>query len=127
VEAARKILDGRMETLTGTNYALVYDTGAGLSSGKIQEGLRAFMGKKLENFLEDVPFRDKFARQDRLADLRRRGLWANAPDGRGYVLFDPVAQAPVLDGKGRIYRATDEDLRGVAPPVVEYNHEGHLP
>jgi len=127
VEAARKILDGRMETLTGANYALVYDTGAGLSSGKIQEGLRAFMGKKLENFLEDVPFRDKFARQDRLADLRRRGLWANAPDGRGYVLFDPVAQAPVLDGKGRIYRATDEDLRGVAPPVVEYNHEGHLP
>ena len=127
VEKTRKILDGRMEGLTGKNFALLYDPAAGLSSGRIQDGLTAHMGKGLENFLAGVKFSDDFERRDRIANLRRGGVWVNAPDGRGYALFDPVAQAPVLDGKGNFYRVTWEELNKLAPPVVEYNTEGHLP
>ena len=117
-EQVKKLLDGRMEALTGDNFALIYDSRTFRKGGILEGALRERMEKPLEDFLEGMPAGGKFERQDKLYDLRRRGVWANAPDGRGYVLFDPVAQAPVTDRKGRLFRVTDADIwndPGAAP------------
>jgi hypothetical protein len=113
-EDATATLDGRVRALTDGNFALVYDPGAFADAGDLEAGLRdALMpGGALEEFLTGLTFETPHDRADRLAHLRRVGRWINAPDGDGWVLFDPVAQAPLMDGKGAVLRLRDKDLTG---------------
>jgi hypothetical protein len=131
VEATRKLIDGRLASLHHDNFALVYD-GKAIDGRYLEKGLRKHMGKKLADFLEAgqepaLSIEERFTRQDRLADLRQRGVWANAPDGNGYALFDPTIQGPLRDGKGRIFLATDKDLLEDASAIAPLMPWDHLP
>jgi hypothetical protein len=72
--------------------------------------------KNLKDFGEVLPgyaANDK----DRLDYLQRRGVWVNAPDGDGFVLFDPRSQAPIINDKGEFFRVRAKDAAALAVGV----------
>lgn len=112
-EAAARALDGTFQPLVDGRFSLVFDPGK--ASGRdMERGLEAALGPRLEEFLRDRRYRDDFDRADHLAFLRRDAVWVNAPDGEGFVLVDPVAQAPVADARGNMFRLTAGEVLELA-------------
>lgn len=119
---ARKTLDGNFLALTDKNYALVYDPGLYAEPADLEVGLAgALNGKALEALADNRNFASEYEKRDWLAMTRRTGVWLNAPDGDGYVLFDPVAKAPVMDKDRNILKLRDADLYGAARNTVRTN------
>lgn len=117
-EAAARALDGTFQPLVDGRFSLVFDPGK--ASGRdMERGLEAALGPRLEEFLRDRRYRDDFDRADHLAFLRRDAVWVNAPDGEGFVLVDPVAQAPVADARGNMFRLTAGEVLELAREMRE--------
>lgn len=115
IEKTRMQLDGSLDTLTGDQYALVYnkDTVAG---GVLEDALANALGRPLEGFLGLRAFASEKEKERYLTVMRRKAVWVNAADGDGFMLIDPAAQAPVTDEKGNVFRVREKD----APKLAAY-------
>ena len=110
-EAAKKVLDGSFRAMTDGNHALVFNP-KDIDPGKLETALSdALTGKRLEAMADNRTFESVHAKKAWLADMRRTAIWMNAPDADGFVLFDPVAQAPVMDKSGNVLRVRDVDVK----------------
>lgn len=111
-DLAAKTLDGSLsKSIKDKNHA-IYFAPTETSENIITRGLSEFIEANLAEFVDGLPFASKFAKADYIYHLKNKGIWANAPDGKGYILMDPVSKAHVTNAKGRTFRATDADFKG---------------
>ncbi len=103
-EQALALLDAGLGSLRGRRFALVYHEDQ--VDGDVLEAA-------LNAATDTLDKSGKAGGQgsERRRWLKANGVWANAPDGDGFVLYDPRAQAPVLDNKGEWFRVRLEDCR----------------
>lgn len=108
-EAALKAFDGTMDSIVDTNMSVAFNPRR-VGSGDMEEGLKEAMQEDLESFLAGRNYNTPYEKNDYLYHLRKSGMWINAPDGRGYILIDPVSQAPVMREDGHTFRRTNADI-----------------
>jgi hypothetical protein len=107
--AAVAALDAGVGALQGPNHALIFNT-ALTDEDTLETALAHVTRERLEGFGELRPaYAQGESPAERAAWLRRRGVWANAPDGDGFALFDPRSQAPIRDGKGNLFRLRESE------------------
>jgi hypothetical protein len=104
VNDAVKLLDAGIDSLSGRDAALIFETAAHSRSG-LQRALRRKARDELAAFDEVLPgYAEDQGIEERLVWLQNNGIWSNAPDGDGFVLFDPQMQAPIMDSQGQFFR-----------------------
>jgi hypothetical protein len=113
IETTISQLDAGLGRLEG-KHALIFEKAA-VDGDTLEKGLEGAL-KNLKDFGEVLP---GYAEGDanRLDYLQRRGVWVNAPDGDGFVLFDPRSQAPIINGKGEFFRVRAKDAAALAMGV----------
>jgi hypothetical protein len=108
-EEVIRILDAGVGRLRGNGFALLYEKSL-ISGGRLETALQRAKSDKLDAFDEALPgyALDK-PPKERKRWLARNGIWGNAPDGEGFVLYDPQSQAPILDKHGQYLRVNYRD------------------
>jgi hypothetical protein len=97
-------LDKGLGKLDGDRFALLYFT-AQVNGSALEEALGTAAWRRLKDFGEALPgYAQDMPVEERADFLRRKGIWANAPDGDGWVLFDARAQAPIINERGEYFR-----------------------
>jgi hypothetical protein len=116
-EAVLDFLDNGVDRLDGANFSLVYEKSA-VDGGTLEDALLA-AGRDLANFDEALPgYAGGQKKAERVKWLQRNGIWCNAPDADGFVLFDPRMQAPIVNGNGEFYRVRAKDAAGLAASLA---------
>jgi hypothetical protein len=97
-------LDKGLGRLEGDRFALLYST-AQVNRAALEDALGNAAWRRLKDFGEALPgYAQDMPAEARADYLRRRGIWANAPDGDGWVLFDARSQAPIINARGEYFR-----------------------
>ena len=117
-DAARDMLDGQLRSLAdGKNFALMYDPAEIPGNADLEGALRAAQSAdKVDALAAGRRWTDDFERQNWVEHITRSGVWVNAPDADGWMLFDPIAQAPAMDGAGNVIRVRPKDVTGTTVP-----------
>jgi len=116
-EATLGALDYGVDKLTGSNFALVYEK-AQVDGNTLLAALMEAGHARLADFDEALPgYADGQKKELRLTQLRRKGVWINAPDGDGFVLVDPQGQYAIIDTKGNYFRVRAKDAKNIAAGV----------
>jgi hypothetical protein len=114
VERTVSLLDAGLGRLDGDRYALVYVKG-NTDGDMLEDALGHAADLLLKDFREALPgYAQGVPAGERAAYLQRKGIWANAPDGDGWVLFDPRAQAPIINERGEFFRVRPGEVAGLA-------------
>lgn len=108
--SASQMFDGRLKGLVSDGHALLYDPALHRDPVRLQERLReAKNGTALEQAAHNAGLLGQ-EKDAWLQFIRANGVWVNAPDWDGYVLYDPHSGQPVADGAGSVFRLNDEEL-----------------
>lgn len=111
-QRAAAMLDGRLQGLADGEFALVYDPSVFDGDRRLENALReAQQGAALEKLAKNRDFASPEEREEWLFHVRQQGIWLNAPDRDGYVLYEPVSQMPVMDRDGKLFRLRDRDIQ----------------
>jgi hypothetical protein len=113
-ERAAADMDGGLRSVVGRNFALLYTPAVWISAGYLQRRLTMAGESALPAIARTLPtLASEHEREMWTRHLRENGIWLNAPDWRGYVLYERISGHPVQDGQGRLFRVRQGDASGV--------------
>lgn len=113
-DAAIAMLDSGIGSITSGQYSLMFEKDA-IDEDSLEDGLAYALKNELQKFDESLPgYSAAQKKEERIKQLQRKGIWGNAPDGEGFVLYDPQGQAPIVDKNGRYFRVMPKDAKRFA-------------
>lgn len=116
---AAALLDGAAGFAQTDDIVVSFDPSK-ISEQDVERGLsHAKNGAPMQAFLKTMDTRNDHHSEALRDHMVRNGVWQDAPDGNGFVLIDPVAQAPFRNNKGEYLRQTVEDIKAGSGEVKE--------